>query len=126
MRYLFLALFSILTLSVLGQSSTRKPARACNSCLDVSVSVTNKGCGGSNDYTYTVTNKNSSTLDIVLFVEKLDGEWRDLGLLYDARSGVVKKDAFWACNITGRYLLYYRFSGSNDKFPTAKEINAQR
>jgi hypothetical protein len=122
---------SALILFVLGTMSSfaqnRTPASACNNCYQVSVTArNNNGCGGSSDYTYTVTNNTNQPLDIVLFVEKLDGTWRDLGLLSSASSGAVKKDAFWACNITGRYLLYYRVAGSNDKFPNAREINAQR
>lgn len=110
---------------MLSFAQSRTPASSCSNCYQVSVTArNNRGCGGSSDYTYTVTNNTNQPLDIVLFVEKLDGTWRDLGLLTSASSGAVKKDAFWACNITGRYLLYYRVAGSNDKFPTAREINA--
>lgn len=119
-------LVTLVTLSsIISFAQTRSYATSCGSgCYTVTAKARNdQACGGSYDYTYSVTNNSRQTLDIVMFVEKRNGEWKNLGMLDDMPSGKVSKDSFWSCDLSGRYILYYRISGSNDKFPTQSEIN---
>jgi hypothetical protein len=121
-------LLGLMLITVTSMAQTRNPASACGSGCDL-ITVTvknNKACGSSSDHAFNLSNNSNQSLDVVMFVEKQDGGWRDLGLLDNFKAGDSKKEAFWACGITGRYLLYYRVAGSNDKFPNVREINAKR
>src|SRR4051794_29602213 len=95
-------LVTIVTLlSVLCFAQTRNVATSCGSgCYSVTAQARNdRGCGGNYDYTYTVTNRTGQTLDIEMYVEKRNGEWKDLGLADNVESGKVLKDGFWSCDL---------------------------
>ena len=113
------------TLIYFSSFAQRRPAVSCGGgCYTVTAKVRNdQGCGGNFDYTYTITNNSNQELDIEMYVEKRNGEWKDLGLIENVSSGRIIKDAFWSCDLSGRYFLYYRISGTDDKFPTSFEIN---
>jgi hypothetical protein len=102
----------------------RTAAFCGNGCYVITATVKNDhACGGDYDYTYTIKNNSYNTVDIKMFVEKRNGEWVDLGIVENVESGRELKDAFWSCDLSGRYILYYRTSGSGDRFPTSNEIN---
>lgn len=103
-----LALLFAASISAFAQ----RPATACN----------DSACGGNFDDTFTITNNTYQTLDIAMFVEKRSGEWKDLGLVTNVSSRDVLEDAFWSCDVSGKFMIYYRLSGSNDKFPTQSEV----
>ncbi len=120
--------FSLLLVfsSLITMAQIRKATGCGNGCYAVTAQIRNdRACGGNFDYTYTVTNHSSESLDIALYVQKRNGEWKSLGLINDVSAGKVLKDAFWSCDLSGRYVFYYRSSGSGDRFPTQYEINSQ-
>ena len=121
-KVLFLALMSASSFKIFAQTNY---AKSCGAGCDIvtAKSRMDKGCGGNNDYTYTIRNNSSSSLDISMYVEKLGGEWKDLGLRTNVEPGDDQKDAFWSCGLTGRYIFYYRIAGSKERFPYAKDLN---
>lgn len=120
-KLLFLTVVTLCSSILFAQ---RNSATSCGSgCYIVTAKARNdKGCGGNYDYTYTIRNQSTESLDIEMYVEKRTGDWKDLGLVEDVESGKELKDAFWLCDLTGRYIIYYRRAGSDDKFPYASEL----
>lgn len=126
MKKLFIIIVLAITANIAAISQT-KLAESCGSGCDfITVqSRTDRACGNDNDYTFTISNNTNETLDIKLFTETNAGEWSDQGLLTDVPGGKMKKDCFWGCKLTGRTIIYYRKSSSNDVFPTQSELRGK-
>ena len=126
MKKIFIIIILAISANIAVTAQT-KLAESCGSGCDfITVqSRTDRACGNDNDYTFTITNNTNETLDIKLFTETNAGEWSDQGLLTDVTAGKMKKDCFWGCKLTGRTIIYYRTSGSRDRFPTQSELRGK-
>ena len=111
------------SMNVFGQN---KSAQSCGSgCYFVTASTkSSEQCTDKSGRSYTISNKTIESLDIQLYVEKKQGGWESLGLFNDVAAGKVLTDATWSCGATGRYILYYRKSGSTDKFPSNSDVTS--
>ncbi|MFI5159148.1 MAG: hypothetical protein ACHQF4_09805 [Sphingobacteriales bacterium] len=115
---------SVLTFLVLKSYSQSERAMACGrDCSTLSVSLkSDRSCGNSNDYVFTVTNNFQSALSIKIFAEHTDGKWYWLGWGNNIKPGEARS-GFWSCSCTGRYIVYYGYTYyTSDAYPSLAEI----
>lgn len=117
-------IIAFLTMIVLAVpiSVDQDKALACGAGCDYFNTTTkrSKSCGAENDLSFYVTNNFGRQANIELFVEKIGGVWRSLGYKNNLLPGQTAE--FWSCANTGRYIVYYKESGSNAQFPSEAEV----
>ena len=126
MRYFpFLVLAGLLLAgppALRAQSQSRPQASSCGQgCTALFALVTNSPLAGKpNGRSYKVRNNTGEALDVKLYTERADGRWSGDEMESGVRAGGYAN--FWTSDRTGRYILFYRRSDSNDRFPSDSEL----
>lgn len=104
-----------------GQSQNTSAEPCGSGCIAVKAEVVNTAT----TTTYSAVNKTGDTLDVVLYIELNDRTWDQLGgwnHLKPGETGNYSGKVVDRAKATGRFVFYYRLSGTLNKFPTEEQV----
>lgn len=106
------------SLFAFAQSTPLAPSCTKGNCYKFTVKIR----GNTKRFYYDITNNTAGKVDLLFFVQDLDGVWWSQGYTNKFASG--EEATYDRFNATDNYIIYYRDAGDNKyRFPSKEEVN---